>query len=349
MHRSVHLITSLLFVAVICPAAGAADGALVPPATDDANLRVRSLFRQAYAAYNSHNYQESLGLLQQAWAIRPTYDVASALAQSEMKLQLYRDAANHLQTCLDTFAPSASEQTLAAIQQAYAEAKTHVSALNITTGDGVAVSVDGQSVGVAPLPSPIFVEPGTHDIVFKQGPDSVTRSVSVEAGADASVDARVEHVVAPAPRVAPIVKPAPKPSVAPAAPSNERKRILIPAIIGGTTFTAGLAMAVGFRLAADSNDNHADELRKRIGPNGCAAGMPPNPDCAELMDTAKSKDRDRNWSTAGIALSLLTLAAAPVYWYWPQITQTRQNGSGRIRLTGAVGSRYSGLMLTGAF
>ncbi len=354
MRRPLYLLASVLFVTVVCPTAWAADSVSPSQASDDANARVRSLFREAFVAYNSHNYQQSRDLLQQAWAIRPTYDVASALAQSEMKLQLYREAANHLQTCLDTFAPSASEQTLEAIKQAFVDAKSHVGALHITTGDAVSVSIDGQPVGVSPLRSPLFVDPGTHEVVFKQGADSVTKGVYVDAGADATIDARVEHVAALAPATpAPIAKPTPNPSAATvtddASRREERNRVLIPAIVGGATFAVGVGMAIGFRLAANSNDSHAQDLRARIGPNGCAAGMPPNPDCAELMDTAQSKDRDRNWSTAGIVLSVMTLAAVPVYWYWPQITKARSAESGRVRLTGAVGSHYSGLALTAGF
>lgn len=355
MHRSLYLLASVVSLTVVCPTARAADSTSSSQASDDANTRVRSLFRQAFTAYNSHNYQESRDLLQQAWAIRPTYDVASALAQSEMKLQLYREAANHLQTCLDTLAPSASEQTLEAIKQAYVDAKSHVGALHITTGDGVSISLDGQPVGVSPLPSPLFVDPGTHEVVFKQGSDSVIKGVYVDAGADATIDARIEHGAAPTPTIpaAPIAKPTPNPSVANATDDaggrERRNRILIPAIVGASTLAVGVGMAVGFRLAANSDDSHAQDLRNRIGPNGCAAGMPPNPDCAELMDTAKSKDRDRNWSTAGIVLSLMTLAAVPVYWYWPQITKAHSAASGRMRLTGTVGSHYSGLALTGGF
>ncbi len=49
----------------------------------------------------------------------------------------------------------------------------------------------------------------------------------------------------------------------------------IPAAIAGGTFVIGVGMAIGFRLAANSKDNQADDLRKKVGPNGCAPGAAP--------------------------------------------------------------------------
>jgi hypothetical protein len=349
MRRSLDCLAVAVLLLALGSSARAGDDA-ARPSTDDANTQVRSLFREAYTAYNAHNYQESRDLLQRAWAIRPTYDVASALAQSEMKLQLYREAASHLQACLDTLAPSASEQTFEAIKQAFAEAKAHVGALRVSTDDGVSIKVDGQVVGTAPLQSPVFVDPGSHEVVFSQGSDNATKTVQVEAGADALVEGRVEHVAPPEPvaPVAPAVKPPPVVAV-PAPTGYERRDHLYPAIIGGASLAVGLGMAIGFRMAADANDSHADELRQRVGPNGCAAGMPPNPDCAELMDTAKSKDRNRDWSTAGIVLSVMTLAAVPVYWYWPRISRTGATDTGGVRVSGAVGTNFSGVAVAGGF
>ena len=267
--------------------------------SDDTNAQVRTLFRQAYAAYNSHNYEESRQLLLQAWAIRQTYDVASALAQSEMKLQHYRDAAAHLQFCVDTFAPSASEQTLDAIKQALAEAKSHVGTLHFSAArEGVSIIVNGQPMGVSPLTSPVYSDPGQHEIEFRQGNDSARKTLEVEAGKDLNVNISLEHA-APPPQAMPAVpEPAPAAPTAfssSAAPRDQLHRVIIPAAVAGGAFAIGVGMAIGFRVAANSNDNQAAELRAKVGPNGCSAGTQSTPDCAALLDTAQSKDRDRNW------------------------------------------------------
>ena len=335
----------------------AADSPRPAQNSDDANIRVRALFRQAYTAYNAHNYEESRQLLMQVWAIRQTYDVASALAQSEMKLQQYRDAATHLQFCLDNFAPSASDVTFEAIKQAHADAKSHIGTLHITASrDGTAVLIDGQSIGDTPLKSPVYIEPGQHEVEFKLGGDSAKHSIMMMAGSDSNVDIPLEHKAPPpeprAVAITPMPMPPPNPNAAQPSAGTTRDRLnraVIPGAIAGATFAIGVGMAIGFRVAANSNDDQADELRKKVGPNGCAPGAPPNPDCAALMDKAKSKDSDRNWSTAGIVLAGMALVSVPIYWYWPRQGASGAAASTNLRLKGNVGSNYSGVALSGDF
>ncbi len=206
----------LPFIALggVSQSAIAADSLTATQNSDDANVRVRALFRQAYTAYNAHNYEESRQLLIQAWSIRQTYDVASALAQSEMKVEKYRDAATHLQYCLDNFAPSASEQTFEAIKQAHADAKSHIGTLHITASrDGTAVLIDTQPIGETPLTTPVYVDPGQHEVEFRQGGDSAKQAIMVMAGGDLNVDIPLEHKPPPA---------APEPVVAPKARAAQR-------------------------------------------------------------------------------------------------------------------------------
>jgi hypothetical protein len=349
------LILPLLALGVLSQPVMAADNPSTTQNSDDANIRVRALFRQAYTAYNAHNYEESRQLLMQAWAIRQTYDVASALAQSEMKLQQYRDAATHLQYCLDNFAPSVSEQTFEAIKQALADAKSHIGTLHITANhDGISVLIDGQLIGDTPLTSPVYVEPGQHEVEFKQGSDSAKLGIMLMAAGDLNVDVPLVHKE-PLPEPQPVVvvpTPPPVPATAPNTSTSTRDKLnqaVIPGAIAGATFAIGVGMAIGFRLAANSKDDQADQLRTKVGPSGCAPGATPNPDCAVLMDTAKSKDSDRNWSTAGIVLAGMALVSVPIYWYWPRAGTSASLTSTNLRVKGNVGTNYSGIALSGNF
>jgi len=317
---------------------------------EDPSARVRTLFRQAYSAYNAKNYEESRQLLLEAWGLRQTYDIASALAQSEMKLQHYREAATHLQFCLDNVAPSTSDKTLEAIKQMFEEAKAHVGTLHIVTNEGVSISADGQLLGTAPLAAPIYLDAGPHELLFVRGEDSAAKTVQIDAGADEAVEVPVEHVE-PAPPPKPIaLKPKAKPIVAPR-PSRDPRLpgIVLPAVIDGAALALGLTMAIGFRVAANSNDTHAEQLRRQVGSNGCAAGAPANPRCSALMDTARSKDSDRSWSAVGIIISAAALAAVPVYWYWPRSHAGQASRSGRVRLGAEAGFGYSGLSVGASF
>ena len=348
---------SQLAVLALCnlgqPAKAAGTQGAPPAVEDDANARVRALFRQAYTAYNARNYEESRQLLLQAWAIRQTYDVASALAQSEMKLQHYREAAAHLQFSLDTFAPSASEQTLEAIKQAHADAKSHVGTLHIASArDGTTIILDGQTVGESPLASPVYCDPGQHEIEFKQNRDFAKKTIDVEAGQDLDVDIPLEHVPPPPePRVPEgvVAPPGPAPKPLPTPPRDQLRELIIPATIAGAAFAIGVGTAIGFRVAANSKDSQADDLRAKLGANGCAAGTQSTPDCAALLDAAQGKDRDRNWSTAGMVLATMALLAVPVYWYWPGRASKASFAATKLRINGSVGSQYFGVLLSREF
>jgi hypothetical protein len=60
-------------------------------ADSDENTRAQALYRQALAVFKEQKYEESRKLLLQLWTFRQTADVASALAKTELKLQLYRE------------------------------------------------------------------------------------------------------------------------------------------------------------------------------------------------------------------------------------------------------------------
>jgi len=328
----------------------AAENEAVVSTTEEPSARVRTLFRQAYSAYNAKNYEESRQLLLEAWGIRQTYDIASALAQSEVKLQQYREAAAHLQYCLDNVAPSTSDKTLEAIKQTFEEAKAHVGTVHIVTNEGVSVSADGQPLGTAPLAAPIFLDPGSHELLFVRGEDTAAKTLQIEAGADEALEVAVVHVEpAPAPKTI-AMKPKAEPILAPRSSRDPRlEGIALPAVIDGAVLALGLTTAIGFRVGADSNDTHAEQLRRQVGPNGCAVGAPANPICSALMDSARNKDRDRGWSAAGIIISVAALAAVPVYWYWPRSHKRQADRTGRIRLRLESSSGYSGLSVGASF
>ena len=87
---------------------------------------------------------------------------------------------------------------------------------------GSTVSVDGAEIGAAPLPRPVVVAPGTHEVrVVKSGTNDDVRSVSPIAGQKLRVVVKLTVTVASAPApVAPAATtapPTPAPSPVPAA------------------------------------------------------------------------------------------------------------------------------------
>jgi hypothetical protein len=325
----------------------------------DDNERARALYREALAAHKAQHYEEARKMLLQVWAIRQTYDVASALAQPEMKLKLYRDAATHLQFCLDNFAPVSSKQKLQTIKEMMAEAKAQVGTLHIKTNrEGAEVQVDGRAIGVSPLKAPVYVEPGQHEVTLVQGNDRANEPIEVEAGKDINVEVPLETKASPPAPSGPAAAASTPPTNAnpsspppvPAVPPEEPHRSIVPVIIGGAVFAVGLGTGIGLRLAASSKHNTVDTLNTRVGPGGCVNASASQQDCASLLSAAQSYDRYVNWSTASFAVAGTALVAASIYWLWPRSSAGNESTkAGALRINGSIGSKSTSLMVAGDF
>jgi len=313
MLRSLHLAVALALACAtssLCQAQQTADA----PSADD-NTRVRALFRKGVAAFTSGKNDEAAKILREAWSIRKTYDVAAALAQAELSLKDYREAAEHLDFCLSHFAPIESEQTLQQIKGAFADVKTHVAALKITVDhEGAEVHVDDRNLGTSPLEASAFVDPGVHTLVARHGGDQVTQTVQADAGKEYPVTMKFG--------AAKTVQASPPAGSSASDSASSNGPSIVPVIIGGAVFVVGLAGAIGFEVAASSKADSASSLRAHTGPSGCADGTASSSDCSALHDAQRGKDRDHNWAAAGFVLAGVAAVATPIYWFWPRSNST---------------------------
>jgi len=350
--------SALLWLAIALGAptiqAQTTNGASATPAsTDDENARAQSMYRQALAVFKSQNFEEARKILLQLWSFRKTYDVASALAKTELKLELYRDAANHLQFCLDNFAPVSSKKTLDTIKEMLTEAVVHVGTLRVKTNlDGAEIQIDGRAVGASPLKSPLYVDPGQHEVTVMLAGDKETEPIEVAAGKDLAVDIPLGHKAAKAPTtpspagtsVAPIKTSPPAPT--PYVPSEEPKRSVAPLIVGGAVFAAGLGTGIGFLLASNSKQDDAKALAAQNGVYGCYSTA--SVDCTNQKNAWESKDRDRNISTASFILAGAAAIAVPIYWFWPR-NGSSSSSTSEVRLQSAISHQETRVWLSGAF
>ena len=290
----------------------------------DDNARARVLLREGIDAFKAGKNEEAATALSGAWAIRQTYDVAASLAQAELALKRYRDAAEHLDYCVSHFSPMDSEQRLQQIKAALADAKTHVATLKISVDrPGAEVRIDTRVVGVSPPAASTFVDPGAHALEARFGGDKVSQVLSFQAGREYPVSLRLG--------IASGQVPAP-PSAA------HDNRSIVPVIIGGTIAVIGAAGLITFGLAASSNTDTRERLRAQNGAFGCSDGTAPAGDCVAERDAADSHDKNRNLAVASAIVGAIGLVSIPVYWFWPrgEAAQTAARPRG-LRLQGTVG------------
>jgi hypothetical protein len=264
---------------------------------------------------------------------------------------MYRDAAEHFEYCLRNFPPTGSKKLLQAIQESSNEAKLHIGQVRVVTNrDGAEVRVDGRIVGTSPLASVVFVDPGSHTLDVRAGANAASSTFEVVAGGTYEANVPVETTQSAATSAAPVTAHNPEPL--PPAPIVDRhdERSIVPVVVGGVVFAAGVATALGFHFAANSERDKLQSYRDKYGPSGCINGAASASECATQWNTAKSEDRDRNLSTAGLVLAGTALIGTSLYWFWPRDTSTATRRTHEpIQVTGNVQSKGLGIWVTGGF
>lgn len=134
------------------------------------------------------------------------------------------DAVNDFERFLDE-APYAPKQSRDTAEKIVGEIRARLSYLDIATDDvGSHISIDGHEVGVAPLPRPLAVSPGAHDVrLEKADMQPASRSVSPVPGQKL----RVFVQLSPASASPPVVVATPRPPVESAPPPPPPKTALV--------------------------------------------------------------------------------------------------------------------------
>ena len=326
-HRPLHLACTL--VAAFAPIlVGATAHAAPPNATkssldsSDDNAKLRSLFRKAAAASEAGKYEEARDLLSDAWAIRQTYDVASSLAQVEIQLRLYRDAAEHLEFCLRNFAPVESEQTLEQAKKAFADVKTRVATVRFSaTRKGAELFVDGRGVGTEPLPAVVFVEPGLRELAARLDGESAEQSLNAQAGKEYVLELQLgtrEPKAAPTERA--VIHP-PEPTPPPVAHKPDYAPVIVTLSVGGTALVTSLVLLIE---ANRKDSQREDRLDRLPGSNRCGAQTPTPSACREIQSLADDAQTFR--SLAWVGFGAAAAAGVATYFLWPRRPDSAQLG-----------------------
>jgi len=317
----------------------------------DENARARELFRQGAAAMKEGKFQDARKALQQVWTIRQSYDVAAILGQVELELKAYRDAAEHLDFALRNLAPRESAETLANIKTGLASAKQRVGELRITVNEaGVPLTLDEKDLGSSPLPTSIFVEPGSH-VVKAHGRFDRVASQTIQAAAGSAY--AVELTLAAEKASTPTVPSSGlgEPSLPPPRSEDAHEGpSMVPVVVGGSIALVGLGLGVGYRVAASSALDDLQALKEKNGASGCNTGAAASADCDAARSAGESVDFRRNISTASFVVAGAALVGTAMYWLWPR--SAAESAAGRRRtfsVSGAPAPQGGSLFVSGSF
>jgi hypothetical protein len=169
MHRS-HGFAVLMLSTVLMPGVQAC--ALPPPPaplaapalTPAQEAEWEKKRAEGKAAAQSFQWAKARDAYAKTWAIKQDWKLAANLGRAELNVGKHRDAAEHLDYFMREAPPNLATETpdeWKELRDMLAKARVKVGALVITVEPaGAEVPVNGLPVGKAPLPGPVFVEPG---------------------------------------------------------------------------------------------------------------------------------------------------------------------------------------------
>jgi hypothetical protein len=254
-----------------------------------------ALYDQGAAAYRNEKWPEARAAYLAAWALEKHWQIAGNLADAEMQMGLYRDAAEHAWF----YRQKAPEDRHVRADTLLARAKARVLTVRIETEPpGADVWVDGQSAGRTPLAEPIFLEPGKHTVTARMASRPEAK-VEIDKGAGVDEVVRVKVPVTAVPLTG---SPAWRPPMA--------------LVIGsGVLAVAGIGMGIGLTVAAGDQGAAAQRLALPGGPSVCGTPAPADAQrCTDIKDAWRIQDNLSNAAMGGFAAgSVLALATGGLF------------------------------------
>jgi hypothetical protein len=156
----------------------------------------RELAREGAELFKDGNRRAAVVKFEEAYAAYPSpallYNLGKAYAGLSDDVKAHRALTRFLR---ESAADDFDEMRRAEVEALLADVATRVAVTTITAPKfaGATLEVDGEAIGAAPLPDPIAVAPGVHELTARRGKALVARKrVSLQAGAVAVELVRIE-------------------------------------------------------------------------------------------------------------------------------------------------------------
>jgi tetratricopeptide (TPR) repeat protein len=315
------LLAAALLAALVWSRPAAAEAA---PETD-----TKELLREGFAALKKNDLETARTAFTSAWNKRQHFAVAFSLAEVEMRLGRYVEAAQHWQYVLANIPDDLADKREQAAQQ-LDECRNHVGVFTVhVSADGASVHVDGVHVGDSPLTGELYVQPGDHEIYAeKSGRRSPVRLFRISAGSNLSFELRVPPTALQLPASRQTAQSSLASGTDHVAQPSPATSIRTPVLIAGLVATAGAA-AVGTVFVLKSNgasDDARDALNQAVAqsdpsrdPSTVCGGPNRAPACDTAFKSIDDKDRFRDLAVGSfIASGVFAAGTAAAYWLWPQ-------------------------------
>lgn len=286
------LLSSVALLCALCAQASKAraEPDATVPNSDDPREQARELMRSGNTRFRSGDLKGARELYQRAFRTAKSFDVACNLGRTEMELQLFRDAAEHLDYCVRFHILSSKPEMMLNEQEAREQlrsARSHVGSLWVSAEpSGAEIWVDSRLMGRAPLAAPLFVEPGPHEVrvTSPQFAESTTR-VTAKAGSEQAVKVQLAPEASPTSGLS-----AAFPSSFAIGEDQRRKPPawgVVPWLSGGLSLV-GIGVGAGFLVVAHQKQSDKDDVLSGL-PEGrpCGENTPHVSECGRVRQLAQ--------------------------------------------------------------
>ncbi len=284
----------------------------------------RTQFRTGVELYDEGKFDQAAIAFARAYELKPSYKILYNIAQTENQLGNYTAALDAYQRYLKDGGENIGKKRRPLIEAEIERLKTLVGTITITGDEeGASVFIDNRAEGNTPLPGPILVDLGEHEVLVKhEGVEVHRQVVKVAGGADVAI-----HWILP-PEVGPIAGP----DVGTG--EQENKRLW-------TWVTLGVAGAAG--IAGGVVGGVALSKKNDIEDNSCWGN-----EC--LQSEASERDSVKNLSlTADVLYGVAgaaAVAAIVLFFVEPKMGVEEEQP---IVATPIITNDTAGLALTGRF
>lgn len=255
-------------------------------------------------------YEAALASYQAAYEAFPSPKIYFPIAQVEERLGRDLDAFHHYEKMLAEAGGELDDNLRAQVEMQIEHVKQRLGQIEFDVKpDGASVALDGEDLGVAPLPGPVVVAPGKHSYrVSKDGWVAYEGETEVAAGERPVEMVALEPIQVEQVADKPPEKPKPKKKRVATTPGRN-------VVIGGIAVTAGLtglATITGI-MATSEHGKYGDEALS-----------------AEDREAARDKGKSLALTTDLLLVGAVAAGAYTAYYYY-KVYQPRKRADARRR------------------
>jgi hypothetical protein len=243
--------TKTCFLACVLVAALVAHGEALaaPPVESKAEAqaltdKAGALFDEGLSLFKRSRWAEARASFLAAWSLEKHWQIAGNLADCELKLERYREAAEHA-AYYKRHAPADRQARADALLKS---ATAKVATVTVTVEPaGAEVVVDGESVGRAPLEGALYLMPGERKIAARvPGRPDAVQVMKLQEGTAQVVSLVVPAAIAVAAEpTAMAAAPVPKAPETPEAQNRAPSKSMAILVTGATLAAVGIGVGVG--------------------------------------------------------------------------------------------------------